>query len=54
MPSGAALGTLCLIDRHPRTLDAMELGILATLRDLAVLELRELSGQEAAREDADA
>jgi GAF domain-containing protein len=39
MPSGAALGTLCLIDRRPRTLDAMELGILSTLRDLAVLEL---------------
>jgi GAF domain-containing protein len=51
LPSGAALGTLCLIDRRPRTLDAMELGILSTLRDLAVLEL---SGREAAREDADA
>jgi GAF domain-containing protein len=51
LPSGAALGTLCLIDRRPRTLDAMELGILSTLRDLAVLEL---SGPEAAREDADA
>jgi GAF domain-containing protein len=39
LPSGAALGTLCLIDRRPRTLDPMELGILATLRDLAVLEI---------------
>jgi GAF domain-containing protein len=39
LPSGAALGTLCLIDRRPRTLDAMELGILSTLRDLAVLEI---------------
>jgi GAF domain-containing protein len=39
LPSGAALGTLCLIDRRPRTLDPMELGILSTLRDLAVLEL---------------
>lgn len=39
LPSGAALGTLCLIDRRPRTLDAMELGILSTLRDLALLEL---------------
>jgi GAF domain-containing protein len=48
LPSGAALGTLCLIDRQPRTLDAMELGILATLRDLAVLELSR------AEEDADA
>lgn len=48
LPSGAALGTLCLIDRRPRTLDAMELGILATLRDLAVLEISR------AEEDADA
>jgi GAF domain-containing protein len=44
LPSGAALGTLCLIDRRPRTLDAMELGILATLRDLAVLELGRAQG----------
>lgn len=44
LPSGAALGTLCLIDRRPRTLDAMELGILATLRDLAVLELGRAEG----------
>lgn len=39
LPSGARLGTLCLIDRVPRTLDALELGILSTLRDLVVLEL---------------
>jgi GAF domain-containing protein len=45
LPSGAALGTLCLIDRRPRTLDAMELGILATLRDLAVLELGRAEGE---------
>lgn len=37
--SGLRLGTLCLIDRAPRTLDALELGILGTLRDLAVMEL---------------
>ncbi len=48
LPSGAVLGTLCLIDRRPRTLDAMELGILATLRDLAVFEISR------AEEDADA
>ncbi len=48
LPSGAALGTLCLIDRRPRSLDAMELGILSTLRDLAVLELSRT------KEDADA
>lgn len=39
MADGMRLGTLCLIDRRPRTLDALELGILATLRDLAVMEL---------------
>lgn len=39
LPSGLRLGTLCLIDHQPRTLDALELGILGTLRDLAVLEL---------------
>lgn len=39
LPSGLRLGTLCLIDRRPRTLDAMELAILGTLRDLALMEL---------------
>lgn len=40
LPSGLRLGTLCLIDHMPRTLDAMDLGILGTLRDLVVMELR--------------
>ncbi len=39
LSSGLRLGTLCLIDRRPRTLDALDLGILGTLRDLAVMEL---------------
>ncbi|MYM94074.1 GAF domain-containing protein [Duganella vulcania] len=39
MPSGFAIGTLCLIDHKPRTLDATELAILATLRDLVLEEL---------------
>lgn len=39
MASGLCLGTLCLIDRRPRSLDALELGILGTLRDLVVMEL---------------
>jgi GAF domain-containing protein len=39
LASGLRLGTLCLIDHSPRTLDAMELGILGTLRDLVVMEL---------------
>lgn len=40
MGSGLSLGTLCLIDRRPRTLDAMELGILGTLRDLVMMTLQ--------------
>lgn len=40
--SGHSVGTLCVIDSRPRQLDATALAILATLRDLLVLEL---SGQ---------
>jgi len=36
---GLVIGTLCLIDTVPRTLDAVELAILGSLRELAVLEL---------------
>ncbi len=39
LPSGMAVGTLCIIDTAPRTLDAVELTILASLRDLLVMEL---------------
>ena len=46
MPSGLRLGTLCLIDRQPRTLDALELGILGTLRDLVVMELARVTGEQ--------
>lgn len=45
LPSGARLGTLCLIDRRPRTLDALDLGILGTLRDLVVMELARVEEQ---------
>jgi GAF domain-containing protein len=38
-PSGHVIGTLCVIDHHPRTLDATELAILASLRDLLQEEL---------------
>lgn len=38
-PSGHNIGTLCLIDHQPRTLDATELAILTTLRDLLQEEL---------------
>jgi GAF domain-containing protein len=37
--AGLAIGTLCLIDRVPRTLDAVEQAILRSVRDLLVLEL---------------
>jgi GAF domain-containing protein len=36
---GLVLGTLCLIDTRPRTLDGLGLAILRSLRELAVLEL---------------
>jgi GAF domain-containing protein len=39
VPSGHAVGALCLIDTRTRTLDATELSILATVRDLLVNEL---------------
>lgn len=39
LPSGMALGTLCIIDTKPRPIDEIELAILSTLRDLVVLEL---------------
>lgn len=39
LPSGAKLGTLCLIDRKPKSLDATDLLILSTLRQMVVAEL---------------
>jgi GAF domain-containing protein len=39
LPTGYAVGTLCIIDTRPRTLDAIELSILSSLRDLLVMEL---------------
>jgi GAF domain-containing protein len=40
LSGGDAVGTLCLIDRVPRQLDIVDLGILRTLRDLVVAELQ--------------
>lgn len=37
---GLAIGTLCLIDTRPRTLDPVEQAILQSLRDLLLIELR--------------
>ena len=48
MPGGQNIGTLCLIDRTPRQLDAIDLAILASLRDLAVEELVRRAGEEPA------
>ena len=39
LPGGEIMGTLCMIDRLPRTLDAVDLAIFASLRDLVVSEL---------------
>jgi GAF domain-containing protein len=39
LPGGEIVGTLCMIDREPRTLDAMDLAIFASLRELVVSEL---------------
>jgi GAF domain-containing protein len=39
LPSGFAIGTLCLLDTRPRTLDLVEMTILSSLRDLLVEEL---------------
>ena len=39
LQSGQVVGTLCVIDTKPRTLDAVELAILSNLRDLLVMEL---------------
>ena len=48
MPDGHNIGTLCLIDRQPRSLDAIDLAILGSLRDLAVEELVRYAGEEPA------
>jgi GAF domain-containing protein len=39
LEDGSILGTLCLIDTRPRSLDSTDLAILGSLRDLAVMEM---------------
>ncbi|WP_432378720.1 GAF domain-containing protein [Duganella sp. P38] len=39
IPSGFVIGTLCIIDHEPRTLDATEMAIFTSLRDLLLEEL---------------
>ena len=38
-PTGEIVGTLCMIDRQPRRLDAVDQAIFGSLRDLVVGEL---------------
>jgi GAF domain-containing protein len=42
--AGYVIGTLCLIDTRVRALDAIELSILSTLRDLVVQEIEATGG----------
>jgi len=39
LPGGAIVGTLCMIDSKPRTLDAVDQAIFSSLRELVVSEL---------------
>ncbi len=39
LPSGEAVGTLCILDTKPRDIDMMDLVILGCLRDLVIEEL---------------
>jgi GAF domain-containing protein len=39
LPTGEIIGTLCMIDHQPRTLDPMDLAIFGSLRELVVGEL---------------
>lgn len=39
LPGGEIVGTLCMVDHRPRTLDAVDRAILGSLRDLVVSEL---------------
>jgi len=39
LPGGEIIGTLCMIDHQPRTLDDIDLAILGSLRELVVSEL---------------
>lgn len=41
LPTGEKVGSFCIIDRKPRTLDESDLKILSTLRQMVVSELME-------------
>ena len=40
LPYGQVVGTLCVMDRRPRTFDRLDIAILCGLRDLVVEELQ--------------
>jgi GAF domain-containing protein len=44
LASGHVAGTLCIIDTKPRQIDALDLAILGSLRDLVVAELQGQAG----------
>ena len=46
LPGGEIVGTLCMIDRRPRTLDAMDRAIFGSLRERVVGELVSQDSQE--------
>lgn len=46
LPGGEIVGTLCMIDRRPRTLDAMDRAIFGSLRERVVGELVSQDAQE--------
>ncbi len=48
LPTGEIVGTLCLVDRRPRTFDALDKAILGSLRDLVVEELQSQSASHPA------
>jgi GAF domain-containing protein len=39
LPDGHAVGTLCILDTHPRRLDATSIAVLNSLRDMVVQEM---------------
>ena len=50
LASGFVAGTLCVIDTKPRQVDALDLAILGSLRDLVVSELQGQATADAVEE----
>jgi GAF domain-containing protein len=43
LDDGSCVGTLCLVDTRPRSLEERDVGLFRDLRDLTVQELRRTS-----------